>query len=162
MIVFSHLKEVRNHFARFDIPLKIVPTSLGPPDYVDLDTGKRIEHTPPDQAAVNAAIQRYAAEVAKYPGVQTDFTLTYPVPEDLLLPFGQFVEKYSLGALVPTVFAICQGYAPLLEISTIYIIKYFNRDLLNTLSRGFLITERNNVGVSYMKKPLPPSVPTPC
>ena len=117
MIVFSHLKEVRNYFARLDIPLKIVPTSLGPPDHVDLDTGKRIEHTPPDQAAVDAAIQKYAAEVAKYPGVQAGFTLTYPVPEDLLLPFGQFVEKYSLGALVLTVFAICQGYAPLLKLA---------------------------------------------
>ena len=151
VIVFGHLKEVENYFARFEIPLKTVPTSLGPPDYIDMDTGKRVEHTPPDQAAVNAAMQRYAAEVAKYPGVQAGFTLTYPVPEDLLLPFGKFVEKYSLGALVPTVFAICQGYAPLLEISTIYIMKYLNLDLLNCLSRGFLMTERNNVGELYEK-----------
>lgn len=149
VIVFGHLQEVKNYFARFDIPLKTVPTSLGPPDYVNLATGKKVEHTPPDQANVGVAMQRYAAEVAKYPGVQAGFNLTYPIPEDLLLPFGQFVEKHSLGALVPTVFAICQGYAPLLEISTIYIFKYFNLDLLNSLSKGFLMTQRNNTSELY-------------
>ncbi len=151
VIVFGHLAEVKNYFARFDIPLKTVPTSLGPPEYVDLATGKTVEHTTPDQGAVGAAMQKYAAEVLKYPGVQAGFNLTYPVPEDLLLPFGQFVEKYSLGALVPTVFAICQGYAPLLDISTIYVFKYFNLDLLNTLGKGFLTTERNNTSELYEK-----------
>ena len=151
VIVFGHLEEVKNYFKRFDIPLRTIPTSLGPPDYVDLSTGKTVEYTPPDQAAIGAAMQKYAAEVAKYPGVQAGFNLTYPVPEDLLLPFGQFVEKYSLDALVPTIFAICQGYAPLLEISTIYIFKYCNLDLVNTLGRGFLSTERNNTGELYEK-----------
>ena len=93
VIVFGHLEEVKSYFARFDIPLKAIPASLGQPDYVDMSTGKTVEHTPPDQAAIGAAMQKYAAEVAKYPGVQGGFNRTYPVPEDLLLPFGQFVEK---------------------------------------------------------------------
>ena len=151
VIVFGHLEEVKRYFARFNIPLKLVPTSLGPPDYVDFATGQTVDFTPPDQEAVSAAFQRYAAELSKYPEVQSGFELTYPVPEDLLLPFGQFVQKHSIEALVTTVFAICQGYTSLLELSTLYVFKYFNADLLDTLSRGFLMTERHNVGELYEK-----------
>lgn len=151
VIVFGHLDEVRNYFGRFNIPLNTVPTSLGPPDHVDLTTGETAVSTPPDQDAIAAAFQIYAAEISKYPEVQAGFNLTYPVAEDLLLPFGKFVEKYSLEALVPSVFAICQGYTPLLEISTLYMMKYFNMDLLNSLGKGFLMTERNNTGELYEK-----------
>ena len=151
VVVFGHLDEVKDFFARFDVPLKTVPISFGSPEYVDLTTGKTVEHMPPDQAAVGAAMQKYAAEVAKYPEVQAGFDLTYPIAEDLLLPFGQFVEKYSLGALVPLIFAMCQGYAPLLEISTIYVFKIFNLDLLDTLGKSFLTTERSNTGELYEK-----------
>ena len=145
------MTEVKDYFARYDIALKTVSPSLGPPDYVDLASGTTTAFTPPDQDAVSAALQRYAAEIWKYPDLQAGFHLSYPVPEDLLLPFGQFVRKYSLEALVPTVFAICQGYSPLLEISTLYIIKYFNMDLLNSLRKGFLMTERNNTSELYEK-----------
>lgn len=151
VVVFGHLDEVKKFFARFDIPTKTVPIAFGQPEYVDLTTGKTVEHMSPDQAAVGAAMQRYAAEVAKYPEVQAGYNLTYPVAEDLLLPFGQFVEKYSLGAIVPLIFAMCQGYAPLLEISTIYVFKVFNQDLLDTLGKGFLTTERNDTGELYKK-----------
>lgn len=151
VIVFGHLEEVKNYFARFDIPLKTVPTSLGPPNYVDFKTGQTVDFKPPDQAAVGAAFQRYMAELLKYPKLQDGFGLEYPVPEDLLLPFGEFVTKHSLEALVTTVFAICQGYCSLLELSTLYVFKYFNAVLLNTLSRGFLMTERNNVSELYQQ-----------
>lgn len=151
VIVFGHLQEVKKIFSRFEIPLKIVPTSLGPPDFTDVSSGEIIEYNPPNQEEVEIAMRKYAAELAKYPEIQKGYNLTYPVPEDLLLPFGQFVTKYSLTALVPTVFAICQGYTPLLEISTLYVFKYFNQDLLNTLSKGFLMTERHDVGEMYEK-----------
>ena len=134
----------------FDVPLKTVP-AYGHPDYVDFATGKAVELMPPDQKAVGAAFQKYAAEFSKYPDVQAGFNLTYPVPVDLLLPFGQFVEKYSLGALVPAIFAICQGYTPSLEIRSLYVFKHLNTDLLNSLSKGFLTTERSNTGELYEK-----------
>ena len=151
VIVFGNLDEVKNHFQRFDIPLKSFPITPRPPDYVDFATGQTINFTAPDQAAVGAAFQRYSAELSKYPKLQDGFYLDYPVPEDLLLPFGDFVKKYSLEALVLTVFTIGQGYSPLLELSTLYMFKYFNALLLDSLSRGLLTTERSNVGELYEK-----------
>ena len=151
VIVFGHLQEVKDFFARFDVPLKTAPTSLGSPTYVDFSTGERIDFTPPSQGAVAAAFQRYSVELSKYPTLQEGFHLTRPVPGDLLLPFGRFVKKYSLDDLLTTTFAICQGYTPLLELSTIYVLKYFNAVLLNTLSRGFLMSAKNNVSELYHK-----------
>lgn len=151
VIVFGHLKEVKDLFARYGVPLKIVPTSLGPPDFTDVLSGELVEYFPPTQEEISIAMKRYATELAKYPEIQKGYYIPDPVPGDLLLPFGKFVTKYSLGALVPTIFVICQGYTPLLEISTLYVFKYFNQDLLNTLSKGFLMTERHNAGEIYEK-----------
>ncbi|KAL8941730.1 MAG: hypothetical protein Q9211_001706 [Gyalolechia sp. 1 TL-2023] len=151
VISFGHLDEVKKHFQRFDVPLKPFLIAPRPPDYVDFATGETINFTAPDQAAVGAAFQRYSAELSKYPKLQYGFYLDYPVPEDLLLPFGDFVRKYSLEALVLTMFGFGQGYSPLLELSTLYIFKFFNARFLDSLSRGFLTTERSNVGELYEK-----------
>ena len=151
VIVFGHLDEVKHFFARYNIPLKIAQPGLPNPRYVDFSTGKELDFTPPSPAAVGAAFQRYAAQAMKYPEVQAGFNLTYPVNEDLLMPFGKYVEKYDLGDLINTVFAICQGYTPLLELSTLYVMKYFTLDLLISLSKGFIMTERDNVGELYEK-----------
>ena len=151
VIVFGHLDEVKNFFARYDIPLKLAPTSLGKPDYVDFRTGETVAFEPPSPEAIGAAFQRYAGELMKHPDLQNGFDIKYPIDEDLLLPFGDYVKKHHLDDLVTTVFAICQGYTPLLELSTVYVMKYFNAVLLNSLGRGFLMTERNNVSELYQK-----------
>jgi hypothetical protein len=66
-------------------------SSPGVTSYVDLRTGKEVAGYVP--ADPTEALVRYAAELTKYPYLETGFNLTYPVPEDLLLPFGDFVTK---------------------------------------------------------------------
>ncbi|KAJ8104794.1 hypothetical protein OPT61_g10564 [Boeremia exigua] len=69
---------------------------------VDFRTGKILDGIPAaNQTAVAAAIQRYTAVLHKYPQLEGGFYLPDPVPEDLYMPFGQFVEKCS--ALFPWV-----------------------------------------------------------
>lgn len=87
VIVFGQLEEVKNYFARSDISLKTVATSLGPPEYVDFKTGQIVGFKPPDKAAVGAAFQRYMAELLKYPKLQEGFGLAYPVRKGLTTPF---------------------------------------------------------------------------
>lgn len=151
VMVFGHVEEVKKYFARFDIPLMTVAPSPGGLDYVDFKTGETVDYKFPSRQDIGAAMQAYGAQIYQHPEVQAGFALKYPVAEDLLMPFGQFVEKYSLQALIPTIFAICQGYVPFLEISALYVFKYFNAGLLNSLAQGFLKTERNDVGELYEK-----------
>ena len=151
VIVFGHLKEVKDYFQRFDIPLKKAEITMGAPDYVDFNTGKVHDFKPPGPEEIGAAMHKYVIQLMSYPEVQAGFALKYPVSEDLLLPFGEYVKKYQLQGMIQAAFSYCQGYMPFLELSTLYVMKYWNADLLNTLSKGFLMTEMNNIGELYSK-----------
>ena len=107
--IFHNLDSVRAYFARFDIPLQtaVLDSPGTVTEYVDFRTGEVVPgFTAPDPSAAFAA---YGAQVAKYPYLETGFDLPDPLPADLLLPFGEFVEKYNLAALVPTLFRFIQG-----------------------------------------------------
>lgn len=71
-------------------------------------------------------MQCYAAELAKYSYIQFGYNLGIPVPEDLTLPLGQFMEKHNLTGVAKAMFEFNSGYAPLLEIPALYILKYLN------------------------------------
>ncbi|KAI2638864.1 FAD/NAD(P)-binding domain-containing protein [Hypomontagnella submonticulosa] len=148
--VFAHLKVVTDYFARFNVPLTTAG-SWGQYEYVDFSTGKAVNYTPPSQEAFGAALSAYSTQLQKYPAIQGSFNLTYPVPEDLLLSFGEFVTKYNLQDIVPTIFIFNQGYAPLLDISMLYIFKYLNSDQLNSFAQGFLTTVNHNAQEVYQK-----------
>jgi phytoene dehydrogenase-like protein len=81
--------------ARFNLsttPFSPVPPT--PPQTVDFRTGQVFQGLPPaNQTATAAALQRYAAVLAKYPQLEGGFYLPDPVSEDLYMPFGQFVQK---------------------------------------------------------------------
>lgn len=117
---------------------------------VDFATGQVLEnYQPPNQTRQAAAFERYAAQIAKYPSLQGSFNMTYPVASDLLLPFGTFVRKYNLGDMMAPVFASNQGYAPLLNITTLYMIKYLNAGQLQSFKTGYLTTPQDNTLLLY-------------
>ncbi|EON68696.1 hypothetical protein W97_07954 [Coniosporium apollinis CBS 100218] len=151
VVVWHDLPVVRDYFARFDIPL--VKASFATPGvstiHADLRSGDIVDDYKP--ASPNAALAAYAVQLAKYPFLEVGFDVPYPVPPDLLLPFGEFVEKYAIDAAMHTVFGYAQGIGDLLPIPTIYVMKLFGLDVLRNLRVGFLTTERHNNGELYEK-----------
>jgi hypothetical protein len=93
-------------FKRFDLDL-INPDLT---DYVELllltknidfDTGRSVEvdYGPVDLLGIPIALLRYLALAIQYqPWFENGYFQTGDVPEDLLLPFGEFLEKHDLGA----------------------------------------------------------------
>ncbi|KAI0833181.1 FAD/NAD(P)-binding domain-containing protein [Hypoxylon sp. FL0890] len=148
VVVFAHLKVVTDYFARFNIPLTTL-SSFGQSEYVDFSTGKAVNYTPPSAEAFNAALSAYSEQLEKYPALQGSFNMTYPVEPDLLLSFGEFVAKYNLGDMVPEIFINNQGYAPLLNITMLYIFKYLNSDEINSFRQGFLTTVYHDIQELY-------------
>jgi hypothetical protein len=149
--VFHNLDIVKNYFKRFNIPLVTVnATSSGVTStYVDLRTGKEVAgYVPLDPTA---ALVGYAAQLAKYPYLETGYNLTYPVPEDLLLPFGEFVTKYSLQGVVQLIFENVQGVGDLLNLLTLYVFKLVGSDIIRDLQIGFFTTERQDNSELYEK-----------
>jgi hypothetical protein len=61
----------------------------------------------------------YAEQLEKYPYVELGFDLQYPVPDDLLFPFGDFVPKYGLQDLMGLSFGFTQGLGDILKQPTV-------------------------------------------
>lgn len=149
VVAFPQTHTTKNYFARFDVPLVLNSFSGPPATYVDFSTGTSVDFDPPTDEAVAAAFQGYAAQLEKYPALQAGFNLTYPVSSDLLLPFGDFLNKYNLSAILPTVFLYNQGYVPIFNISTLYMLKYLSANVINSIEKGFLTAASHNTADLY-------------
>ncbi|CZR51449.1 uncharacterized protein PAC_01325 [Phialocephala subalpina] len=86
----------------------------------------------------------------KVSGVERGF-IPDPVPEDLLMPFGDFVKKYSLEAAVYTIFQLSQSMGDIYHTLTLYVMKVIGLDLLKNLESGFLTTARHDNSEPYQK-----------
>ncbi|MCJ1471386.1 hypothetical protein MMC13_000025 [Lambiella insularis] len=150
--VFNNDTIVNNYFARFNISLitSNADPSIGTTDaYVDFRTGRGvIGYTPPNP---ETAIASYGTQLAKYPYLDAGIHLPDQVPEDLLLPFGDFVTKYSLEAIVYFIWHFAQGLGNLLEQPTLYVMMYINSGTLSSVRNGFVTTAQHDNSLLYVK-----------
>lgn len=147
--VFHDLSIVKKYFARFNISLtRLVPEfSGGVTQYVDFRTGNIVSGYSPSN--FTPGLLAYAAQLAKYPYVEDGFDLPYPVPSDLLLPFGDFVRKHSLQSFANFLFHFGQGLGDLLRQPTLYVFKNFGSDIIRNLQTGFLTTALHDNSLLY-------------
>ncbi|KAK4463920.1 flavin-containing superfamily amine oxidase [Cladorrhinum samala] len=87
-----------------------------------------------DPAAVFASLLGYGAQISQYPFLVDGYNLPNPVPEDLLLPFGEFLSKHNLGALAGTFFNLVSGVGNLLATTTLYVFKYVPKTTIDAFS----------------------------
>lgn len=116
---------VRKWVARFKVPL--YPYNFTIPgvksEYVDFQTGRIAT---PKQGDLFGAWDAFQAQVAKYPFLDYSLdSVPFPVPADLLLPFGQFITKYNLQDAVPYLSLYGQGWGNFVTLPTLLAIKYF-------------------------------------
>ena len=152
VVVYNNVQLVKDFFARFNVPLSLTLEAPAPgqtSQYVDFRTGKVVAGYSPGN--VSAGLAAYGAQVAKYPYLDTGFNLPDPVPGDLLLPFEDFVKKYSLQSIVDFAINFAQGCGNLLSKPTIYIFKYIDVGVLQGLASGFLSTSRHDNSELYVK-----------
>jgi hypothetical protein len=152
VLVWHDIDLVKNFFVRFDVPLTKTTFETPPgvvTDFVDFRTGALIpKFIPPDPTAAFGA---YAAQIAQYPYLEVGFDLPDPVPADLLLPFGDFVAKYNLSAMVNVIFENGQGIGDLLTTPAIYVIKLLGPSTIQAIQTGFLTTEHHDNSELYEK-----------
>ncbi|EAW25547.1 uncharacterized protein NFIA_043660 [Aspergillus fischeri NRRL 181] len=147
VIVYEDIPEVRDYFAHFNIPTAIeVFSGLTESVLVDLHTGVSVSSPPGNKTE---AMMRYKEQLAKYPYLSDGWDLPDPVPGDLLLPFGDFIEKYDLGPAVETLTGFFQGVGDWLSYPTVYIMKSFTPAVANGIENGYLVTTEHNNGALY-------------
>lgn len=126
-------------------PANISVTGGAVSQYVNFRTGKILQGVPAsNNTALAAALQRYSAVLAMYPQLEDGFFLPDPVPEDLLMPFGQFVEKYDIGAVVQLFSNLAGAFGDTLELPTIQQFRAQSLGLLGTISNFQTSSVSNN------------------
>lgn len=144
VMVYHHLPLVHAFFDRFKIPLTSFTFGTSIISNVDFRTGQPVD-VPSNPNDTAAAFAQWAAHLAQYPSLKDGFILPDPVPEDLLLSFHRFVDKYNLSAIVPSIWGFGQGYGDILNAPTLYALKLFGPEILRGISNGFVTTlHRNN------------------
>ncbi|KAI1207431.1 uncharacterized protein F4807DRAFT_177693 [Annulohypoxylon truncatum] len=167
VVIHQPLQAVYDFFNKFNIPLlnmSSVPwnkpgdpanTSLPAVCYnsiredVDFRDGSSVDRG--IDPGVDDAFSRLGSILSDYPYLLQGYDLPDPIPEDLIIPFGAFLEKHNLTAVIPTYYQFSQGMGNLLDIPTIYVVKYFNLGDLQALSQGYLTAANGDTSMLYRK-----------
>jgi hypothetical protein len=147
VVVFHDLPIVRDYFGRFDVPLVVPSEGGGSPVYADFRTGAVV---PGYTAPVPTGLEAYFGILEQYQYLVAAYDLPDPVPAQLLQPFGDFVAANNLGSIVQLVGQYAQGFANLLEMPTVYLLKYFGYNVVQSLFTGdFLSTPNHDNSALY-------------
>lgn len=137
--VYANISAVVDYFSYLDVPLVSVP-AVAPNTLVfaNFETdGKAV--APPasfawtNQTAIGLGLFGYLQQQGQYPFIGNGFDLPDPVPEDLLLRWGDFLEKYSLQAIANVASQYLQGLGDILAQPTLYVMKYLTQRTVNTI-----------------------------
>ena len=160
---YEDIPVVREFFARFKVPL--YQYNYTAPGYtsesVDFQTDKIVV---PKQGNLLGAWDALQKQVAKYPSLDDSLAhVPFPVPPDLLLPFGQFITKYKLHDAVPYLSLYGQGWGNFVTLPTLLAIKYFAPGFFSPASlsgkgAGALAAKDNSLIYEKATKELGPNV----
>ncbi|KAJ5280230.1 FAD/NAD(P)-binding domain-containing protein [Penicillium angulare] len=142
--VFHNQLVVRDLFKRLNVSwtIAILQDDPFPPRFLDPKTAEPVHYSSPN---ATAALGAYAAQLAKYPDLERGFFLPDPVPEDLLTPFGEFLQKYpDIQDATFIAFSYGQGLGDYLKQPTLYVFKNFGLDIVRDISSGFIVTANHN------------------
>ncbi|PKS13172.1 hypothetical protein jhhlp_000516 [Lomentospora prolificans] len=96
--------------------------------YIDFKTGEPVTDYVQPGAEMYPALQRYLDVLEKYEDMVLPGFFNFPepdaIPEDLLLPFGDFVKKYDLEAAVPQIWdSTAQGLGDTMNMPTLFVVQ---------------------------------------
>ena len=125
-------------------PLPLIAQGQVVSEYANFATGSSVSASVlPDSTAQGEALLAYREIVGQYPFLSNGFDLPHPIPSDLLLPYGEFLQKYNLTAIGWLSFEVLQGIANILAQPTLYVMKYFPQTTVDNLLYGTSISTAN-------------------
>ncbi|KAK2761652.1 hypothetical protein FQN54_001480 [Arachnomyces sp. PD_36] len=150
VVVFHDLDLVKDYFNRLGVKHHTATLRVpGNTYHANMQSGELFpKYAPPNPMT---SFQTYGQQLARYPGLEKGFNFPTPIPEDLILPFGEFVEKYNISDAVPTIAMFAHGLGTLREQTTLYVMKNFGLGVLQNMQSGFLAATSNNNHEIYDK-----------
>ncbi|KAJ5242450.1 FAD/NAD(P)-binding domain-containing protein [Penicillium citrinum] len=152
VILLHNLPIVQQYFTRLNISWEVKNMSQIFPtitQYFDPDTAQPVNITPTD---LSAALAAYSQLLSQYSYLETGYFLPNPVPEDLLLPYRFFIAKYpDIANATYLIAQYNEGFGDMLDQPTLYVLKVFGADVLQTIANGGLVPTSNNFHEIYDK-----------
>ncbi|PGH13812.1 hypothetical protein AJ79_03380 [Helicocarpus griseus UAMH5409] len=143
---YSNNSAVRDFLARFEIPTTPFSFQSGEMVYADFETGEAFPDYEP-----SFDFTAYTTQLQRFPYLTTSWTLPDPVPEDLLLSFGEFLNKYNLGDIAYAIWSNSWGSGDALSQPTVYMLKAIDESFIRGLAEGTVTTARRNNHELYEK-----------
>ncbi|KAL5361326.1 hypothetical protein BJX96DRAFT_151736 [Aspergillus floccosus] len=127
---YWNISVTRDYLAYLGVPTTQYTGDARTDIYADFQTGARV--------AVNSSSNytAYIQQLQKYPYLEYSWDLPDPVPEDLLLPFSEFLEKYKLEDIAYNVYYGAQGLSNVLDQLTVNVFKIFDGSFIDALYGG--------------------------
>ncbi|KAE8313051.1 hypothetical protein BDV41DRAFT_588376 [Aspergillus transmontanensis] len=141
----------RNYLKRLGVDYKPLVPSPQTTEYVNFKTGKKVP--PPSRIpSVVEAAKVYRAAIKKF-GYLKDglYTLPDPVPEELLQPFGDFVEKTGIQGALQVIKIFAHGAENILQSPLLRVLQLCGLPQIDSLLRGGYITPKNGMYEVYKK-----------
>ena len=144
VMTFHNISVVTDYFGHLGVPL--AATSFGNSNSIfsNFENGSVVSAATVYSGNSTSAFLAYLEQREKYPSLENGFDLPSPVPDDFLIPWGEFVEKYDLGALAYTAYLWLQGIGNILAQRTLYVLKYMPPSIIETIMNGGSVSTANN------------------
>lgn len=136
---------VADYFERLGVPLLTQPVLSSGTEDLNFDFALNVaipttNVTTDQQLALAAAIQRYSEYLAaNFSTVYPGYYLPDPVPEDFLMPFGEFMRKYNMDAIVNLISRYIQPAEAWRE-TALFPLKLLSLDPVRGITSGFKVT----------------------
>ncbi|KXT19041.1 hypothetical protein AC579_8745 [Pseudocercospora musae] len=155
VVVWANISVVTNFWNHYGEPLIQLPGQIGAgAGAADFKSGTVLPAaaTQLDPQAVAGNLTAWIAALQKYPGLISTFDPPYPVPQELLRPFGEYVQKHNLPIVAQFAANFGQGQGNILALPAIYIFKSFDiHQARALLDAPFLVSAKGNTQALYNK-----------
>ncbi|KAJ5464212.1 hypothetical protein N7475_007347 [Penicillium sp. IBT 31633x] len=132
---FDHFNVPLVNYTGFDVIIALA----------DFNTGNPVAFNP------SRNLTGWAAQIAQYPWIDSTWDVPRPVAPDLLLPLGEFLNKYDLSDIAFDIYFSAGGLSNPLQQSTINVMKMVNPAFLNQMTGAALGTAHNDNSELYKK-----------
>ncbi|KAL6231379.1 hypothetical protein BDW75DRAFT_247927 [Aspergillus navahoensis] len=141
----------KDFFAQLDVDYEPLLPGTILTQYVNFRTGERVlPGSEPLTTVAAALLYRGAIEQFSYLA-EGLYDLPEEVPEILLRPFREFVDKHALWGAVDLIFTFAENVGNMLDRPTLYVIQYFGIPHIDALLNGGYIRPKNGTDVLFDK-----------
>ncbi|KAB8261693.1 hypothetical protein BDV32DRAFT_33025 [Aspergillus pseudonomiae] len=138
VMTFLEAGNATGFFDRFDIPVAAPSMVSVSTDYIDFKTGKPVNFTLPPMADQMAAMAKFLEIVEPWEHLMQPGYGNFPepdaIPEDLLIPYGDFITKYGLEAAIPLMYqSTGLGLGNMVKETTMFVLQGFGASMARAM-----------------------------